>query len=176
MNIKEFTDRTKIHPSIQMYKFIEEEYTKSDKDKDQFCADFLNDVDGVATKVQSQCNSLEINNDDWHDLPVVSAITRQEYSSRVRKINYCTEDGEVKSFINSMFGFDKSLIKIVRKINVIKVNYQIESYQYSAGYVYCDPIINDYYNNYVRFTVMNQLFEIVDGKLYKYFDMFFSEI
>lgn len=34
VNIKEFTDRTKIHPSIQMYEFIEEEYTKSDKDKE----------------------------------------------------------------------------------------------------------------------------------------------
>lgn len=175
MNIKEFTDRTKIRPSIRMYEFIEEEYMKSDKDKDQFCADFLNDVDGVATRVQDRCNSTEVCSNDWHDLPVVSATTSYEYSRKLSESNCNAGDSEVKSFINSMFGFDKNLIEIVRKINTIKVNYQIESYQYSDQ-IECDPVINGRYDNYVRFTVLGRLFEIVDGKLYKYVDMFFSEV
>lgn len=175
MNRQEFTDRTKFRPSLQMYELIEEEYMKSDKSKNQFCADFLNDVDGVASRVQSRCDLESLDNDSsWQEVPIISTISQEEYLSKSERQSLINDE-DARKFINLVTGFDINFIDLVREVPASQVNLRSGQFKPSTP-VSREPFYKKHNDCYVRFKVMNRLFEIVDGKVYICIGNFFEKI
>ena len=51
MLMEEFEQRTKIYPSEETYRVIEDFYNKFDGDKDHFCKCFLENTDNLALRI-----------------------------------------------------------------------------------------------------------------------------
>ena len=56
MLMEEFEQRTKIYPSEETYRVIEDFYNKFDGDKDHFCKCFLENTDNLALRIQRALN------------------------------------------------------------------------------------------------------------------------
>ena len=64
MLIKEFETLTGIFPDAAMYAVIEQEYYRSNLNKAQFCADYKDNKDGIAERIQQAVNLLQAKEED----------------------------------------------------------------------------------------------------------------
>lgn len=61
MMMKEFEQRTGFLPSLLLYEVIEKYYTNFDGDKALFCKAYLENFDGLASKIQHEADIKDIN-------------------------------------------------------------------------------------------------------------------
>lgn len=56
MLVTEFEAMTDIYPDNALWNVINRYYNDSGMDKEQFCEDYVNNVDGIAQEIQTACN------------------------------------------------------------------------------------------------------------------------
>lgn len=56
MMISEFQTHTGIYPDWNLWQAINRAYNESELDQQKFCADYLADVDGLAQRIQRECD------------------------------------------------------------------------------------------------------------------------
>ena len=134
-------------------------------------ADFLNDIDGVSSRVQQKCDLDNL----WQDLPIASTMDQEEYLSRSEDRQSFINDEDARKFINSVTGFDVNFIDLDKKIPVTQINVKSGQCKTST-HASREPFYKKHDDCYVRFNVMNRLFEIVDGQVYICIGRFFEEI
>jgi len=64
MLISEFENLTGIYPSENLYSVIERFYSESKEDKHDFCRAYMMNADGLAERIQTEVNRLELNREN----------------------------------------------------------------------------------------------------------------
>ncbi|MBR1529910.1 MAG: hypothetical protein IJ642_11515 [Oscillospiraceae bacterium] len=60
MQRSEFENLTEIYPPENLYSVIEKFYNDGELDKKDFCMKYIANADGLAEKIQSECNQLDL--------------------------------------------------------------------------------------------------------------------
>lgn len=190
MMYKEFVQLTNLHPTLMEYAIIEEMYYESKDNKYDFCKKFaaqeeplLNVARMVASETKANLDKvqwdatkeklgLEIKvklleeqlerEQEWKPWTNKDAVKQEDYD-HLRSSGREMSDEEATDWIAEEFGFDKSKIRINRKMKTFDVNrhHQLRK----SGEVDRDPYYDatDWY--YVFFTVCGMEYEAHNGSL-----------
>ena len=192
MMMSEFTERTGFEPTAEEYTEIEEAYYKFDGDKDAFCKHWKETVgaDGIckaraekiaqlrATMLETE-KSLMAENEklekriarleaelekeqEWKPWTNKDAVKDEDYNHLATVGREMTDD-EAKDWIASEWGFDRSKIRICRKMKTFERNRHSQLRQ--VGEVDRAPYYDatDWY--YVFFRVCGMEYEAYNGSL-----------
>lgn len=192
MMMNEFIERTGIEPTAEEYNEIEEAYYKFDGDKDAFCKHWKETVgaDGIckaraekiaqlrATMLETE-KSLMAENEklekriarleaelekeqEWKPWTNKDAVKDEDYNHLATVGREMTDD-EAKDWIASEWGFDRSKIRICRKMKTFERNRHSQLRQ--VGEVDRAPYYDatDWY--YVFFRVCGMEYEAYNGSL-----------
>jgi len=192
MMMNEFTERTGIEPTAEEYGMIEEMYYEFDGDKNAFCKDFVKKnrmlevqreiVAAVREKVeqlrkdqiatdkelhaaQNKIARLEAElerEQEWKPWTNKDAVKDEDYNHLATVGREMTDD-EAKDWIVSEWGFDRSKIRICRKMKTFERNRHSQLRQ--VGEIDRDPYYDatDWY--YVFFRVCGMEYEAYNGSL-----------
>lgn len=192
MMMNEFTERTGIEPNAEEYAMIEEMYYEFDGDKNAFCKDFVKNnrmlevqreivaavrekverlrKDQVATDkelhaAQNKIARLEAElerEQEWKPWTDKDAVKQEDYD-HLRRVGHEMTDDEAKDWITTEWGFDRSKIRICRKMKTFEKNRHSALRQ--VGEVDRDPYYDatDWY--YVFFRVCGMEYEAYNGSL-----------
>ena len=192
MMMNEFTERTGIEPTAEEYGMIEEMYYEFDGDKNAFCKDFVKKnrmlevqreiVAAVREKVeqlrkdqiatdkelhaaQNKIARLEAElerEQEWKPWTNKDAVMDEDYNHLATVGREMTDD-EAKDWIADEWGFDRSKIRICRKMKTYEVNRH--SMLRQVGEIDRDPYYDatDWY--YVFFRVCGMEYEAYNGSL-----------
>lgn len=192
MMMNEFTERTGIEPTAEEYGMIEEMYYEFNGEKNDFCRDFVEKnrmlevqreiVAAVREKVEdlrkdlvatdkelhtarNQIARLEAQlerEQEWKPWTNKDAVTEEDYN-RLFNTGYKMNDDTAKDWIADEWGFDRSKIRINRKMKTFEVNRHSQLRQ--VGEIDRAPYYEatDWY--YVFFTVCGMDYEAYNGSL-----------
>lgn len=190
MMIQEFEQLTGLHPTMMEYAVIEDMYYDFDGDKREFCKKFaaqeeplLNVARMVASETKSDLDKmqkdaarekadLEANikrleeqlerEQEWKSWTNNDAVKQEDYDHLRRAGREMTDD-EAKDWIADEWGFDRSKIRICRKMKTYEVNRH--SMLRQVGEVDRAPYYDatDWY--YVFFQVCGMEYEAYNGSL-----------
>ena len=190
MMIQEFEQLTGLHPTMMEYAVIEDMYYDFEGDKREFCKKFaaqdeplLNVARMVASETKSDLDKAQKEaakekadleakikrleaqlerEQEWKPWTNEDAVRQEDYD-HLRSSGRAMSDEEAKDWIAGEFGFDKSKIRINRKMKTFDVNrhHQLRK----SGEVDRDPYYDatDWY--YVFFTVCGMEYEAHNGSL-----------
>lgn len=190
MMIQEFEELTGLQPTMMEYAVIEEMYYDFNGDKREFCKKFTaveNGLLNVARMVASEMKSdldkaqkeaakekadleakikrLEAQlerEQEWKPWTNKNAVKQEDYD-HLRRCGHEMTDDEAKDWIASEWGFDRSKIRICRKMKTFERNRHSQLRQ--VGEVDRDPYYDatDWY--YVFFRVCGMEYEAYNGSL-----------
>lgn len=190
MMIQEFEELTGLHPTMMEYAVIEDMYYDFEGDKREFCKKFaaqdeplLNVARMVASETKSDLDKAQQEaakekadleakikrleaqlerEQEWKPWTNDDTVRQEDYD-HLRSSGRAMSDEEAKDLIAGEFGFDKSKIRINRKMKTFDVNrhHQLRK----SGEVDRDPYYDatDWY--YVFFTVCGMEYEAHNGNL-----------
>ena len=190
MMIQEFEQLTGLHPTMMEYAVIEDMYYDFDGDKREFCKKFaaqeeplLNVARMVASETKSDLDRTQKDaakekadleskikrleeqlerEQEWKAWTNKDAVKQEDYD-HLRKAGHEMTDDEAKDWIADEWGFDRSKIRICRKMKTFEVNRHSQLRQ--VGEIDRDPYYDatDWY--YVFFRVCGMEYEAYNGSL-----------
>lgn len=185
MMYSEFTERTGIYPTMDLYREIEEAYYDFPGNKDEFCKAYKENKDGLAEKIayrandnadaklkakevkarelEAQIKKLEAaleREQEWKTYTNERAYSQSAYD-HLRTSGHEMSDEEAKHWIADEFGFAEEKIRINRKMNAYEINRHGQLRK--AGEIDRTPYYDatDWY--YIFFTVCGMDYEAHDG-------------
>lgn len=191
MMLKEFEESTGIYPDDTTYRFIEEEYYVYEGDKRQFCKDYKNNTNNLATRIQNKANHFQnelirtyteqvtelkdrLENlgqklereEEWKPHGTFSNMSEQSYE---KLKNACKEDRpifsiqEIREIIEGECGFDYSSVKIIEELNSYEINRHKQLRV--VGKEERKPLYYASDWNYIRFNAGCYQYEYINGTL-----------
>jgi len=190
MMIQEFEELTGLRPNTMEYAVIEDLYYDFNGDKREFCKTFtavkdalLNVARMVASEtkadldktqetaaqekadLEAKIKRLEAQlerEQEWKPWTNKDAVKQEDYD-HLRRCGHEMTDDEAKDWIASEWGFDRSKIRICRKMKTYEVNRHSQLRQ--IGEIDRDPYYDatDWY--YVFFRVCGMEYEAYNGSL-----------
>ena len=190
MMIQEFEQLTSLHPTMMEYAIIEEMYYEFEGNKYEFCKKFvaqeeplLNVARMVASETKSDLDKarkeaakdkadLEAKvkrleeqlerEQEWKPWTNKDAVKQEDYD-HLRRCGHEMTDDEAKDWIADEWGFDRSKIRICRKMKTFERNRHSQLRQ--VGEIDRDPYYDatDWY--YVFFRVCGMEYEAYNGSL-----------
>ena len=149
MMIQEFEQLTGLHPTMMEYAVIEDMYYDFDGDKREFCKKFAaqeepllkvarmvasetkSDLDRTQKDAAKEKADLESKikrleeqlerEQEWKAWTNKDAVKQEDYD-HLRKAGHEMTDDEAKDWIADEWGFDRSKIRICRKMKTFEVN------------------------------------------------------
>lgn len=192
MNRNEFSQRTGMYPSSNMYQAVEAFYMASDADKDAFCEAYKKNEGGLAERIQHDADMEHAKvlqeaakaaeaaekrikelegrlerEQEWepygHD--GTGSNARQDDYIKL-KTDRCTRmlsDGEAKDLLYNEYGFAKEKITIHRTLPLYEVNRHRQLRK--VGEIDRAPLYNASDWNYIRFDCGVLYYELYNGNL-----------
>lgn len=192
MMMSEFTERTGIEPTMEEYHVIEEMYYEFDGDKNAFCKDFLKnnrmvealrrlnnqtaetfyranehrrDAEEKVAELEARVKKLEAQlekEQEWKPWTNEKAVSQERYD-HLRSSGHEMTDDEARDWIAQEWGFDRSKIRINRRMKTFEVSRH--HYLRQNGEIDRSPYYDatDWY--YVFFTVCGMEYEAFNGSL-----------
>ena len=192
MTIHEFEELTGFYPSTDLYAAIEKEYENSLYTKDEFCAQYKANLNGLAEVIQriasqntyNQQSELERERDEaksrikeleaalekaqgWKKYGTGSHMSDADYLDLEKRGEPITEE-RAREIIHKEFGFAVEFIEIVNELTEYEVNHSRQLRE--TGKLLRLPHYESTDWNYIRFNVNGWQYEMVDGQL-EFFDV-----
>ncbi len=190
MMLKEFSERTGIHPTITLYTFIENEYMSNDEDKDTFCRNYKENKDGIAEKVARDCflavQELLRRKDEEISLlenkvkklekqleqekgwmPYTDRnVSDEDYNKFIFLCAPLWNEDDLKDYLCKTYGFRKELIQVVNDVPVYEISRNRQLRKTGTKPRRAMYISTDY--NYARFDCCGMSWELHNGELKAY--------
>ena len=184
MQREEFESLTGFRPTQGMYKVIEQEYMNSEQDKAEFCRQYIQNVDGIAEKIQRLADMAEIRQQEEAETRIAELqaqldkelewkccaeigtyLDQEEYTEMFAKYQTVPDDFAVK-ILASIFGFIPEQIRIQHEAQKFECN------KYGVCRVKMtfqrDPVYANIESNYIRFDCACRKWELVNNELISY--------
>lgn len=180
MLVDEFSELTGIYPSTYAYKIIEKYYMDSELDKQTFCKNYMEDVNGIAQKISYEvscfiCDSLEEKEqkleETLRELEIVKEKLKKEEEWGLPYVESSCDyhpsyrswdESELLWFLSSVYGFQRERIHIVREIPEWRKNRHGLIKKQKTGRD-CSPYYEATDLNFARFSVGELTYEYKDG-------------
>ncbi len=189
---EEFEQRTDFLPSQSLYSIIEKYYMSFDGDKDAFCKAYKKDAKGLATKIQREADTQEINTQ------IAAEKATKDYEARIAELEKELEreqewkpyedtdnvqqtdyerlasqsdtghmsDEKAKDLLYAWYGFAREKIKIHHSVPVYEVNRHRRLRK--VGELDRSPLYNATDWNYIRFDCGCMSYELYNDNLQPY--------
>lgn len=196
MMIEEFTKLTGFYPTMDMYRGIEEAYTAFKGTKQEFCAAYKANKDGMAEKIaldlcfasvkasnetakeikelKKQISTLTAaleREQEWQLYEDPHNVAQDEYEELSRSGKKMTDE-EAIDWVVQETGFERSRIKIIRSIDAEEINRHNQTRRtekkLDRSPIYC---ATDW--NYVRFDVranVTRSYELFNDEIRPFYD------
>ena len=187
MMLKEFEERTGIHPTADLYRIIEEYYYEFDGDKDEFCKAYKNNDNGLAEEIrnkadidrvlfikkqQAEIESLtfevkkltkQLERElEWERYELDGNVLQADYD-RLKASGKPWNDEAVKEWLNEDFGFERDKIEIHHVVPTYEINRHRQLRK--TGEADRTPFYAATDWNYVRFDCGLMSYELYNGDL-----------
>ena len=192
MMIHEFEKLTGFHPTADLYKAIEHAYMEFDGDKTEFCKAYVENRDGLASRIARAVDSAEqelaakVNNrireleeqnaalakqleaeQEWKPCEDTDNVAQADYEKLAKAGGTETmDDDKAKALLYDWFGFAAEKIVIFRSVPVFEVNRHRRLRQ--VGERERLPLYNATDWNYIRFDCGILSYELTNGELRPY--------
>lgn len=185
----EFEKLTKIYPSTETYKVIEQFYAEYVGDKYDFCNAYTKNIGGLAEKIQKAVNNERIAEEQkaekaqkmyerriaelekaleqvqrWKPYVDTNNVPQETYEKLIHAggTKYLTEEA-AKALLFDWYGFSKEEITIHTEIPKYEVNR--DKLLRKVGTIDRRPAYNATDWNYIRFDCKLMAYEVCDGNL-----------
>lgn len=189
MLIEEFEKLTKIYPSTDTYKVIEQFYAEYDGDKNDFCNAYKKNIGGLAEKIQNAATKAQFTEkqknkkvrkdyerriselekalereQEWKPYVDTDNVSQDDYENLVGAggTRYLTEN-EAKDLLYDWFGFAKEKVTIYTSIPKYEVNRHRRLR--AVGMIDRRPAYNATDWNYIRFDCGCMAYELFNDNL-----------
>ncbi|MDE5768183.1 MAG: hypothetical protein K2H82_02240 [Oscillospiraceae bacterium] len=180
MQREEFTELTGIYPSMILYRAIEQEYMDSEQDKAEFCRQYIQNVDGIAEKIQRLADTAEIDRQqkfaelqaqldkelEWKYFADLGTCLNQKDYEEMFEVCRTVSDETAVKILSASFGLMPEKIRIRHEVQEFELNkYGVcrakRTFQRKPVYENCEC-------NYIRFDCAGRQWELVNGELLSY--------
>lgn len=199
MMMKEFEQRTGFLPSLLLYEVIEKYYTNFDGDKALFCKAYLENFDGLASKIQHEADIKDINakretekviedlhtqiaalekalerEQEWKSCEIEQNVTQADYEKLAQyaeegKGCHYMTDAAAIAWICHEFDFDPNKITIIHEIYEYEVN-RHHQLRKTGRKIDRRPVYCASDYHYIRFNTSHWCYEVWNGQLRPFYD------
>ena len=189
MMMKEFTERTGIYPTENLYKTIEQFYYDYDGNKDEFCKAYKANKNGLAEKIAAAAETESYRKEEearaaekklakqiedlkkqlereeeWKPYEDTHNTSQDEYDNlKEDQFTRVLSDSEATQMIYDLFGFAKEKIRIHRTVGKYEVNRHRKLRK--VGEINRAPLYNSTDWNYIRFDCGCMSYELFNDTL-----------
>ena len=164
MQREEFESLTGFRPTLSMYSVIEQFYMESKQDKAEFCREYVQNIDGIAVKIQWIADKMEINQKQAFENRIAKLL--EQIDKEMFEVCQTVSDETVVKILSVSFGLMPEKIRIRNEVQEFERNkygnYRVKrTFQRKPVYENCEC-------NYIRFDCAGRQWELVNGELISY--------